>query len=138
VSLWDEANVRLWIDATFLRASAMLSGENRMVLNLEHNVPAVGIPVEGGTRLLKLFGTIDYTALAVPQSKHRPSSSPIHNLSGSRSPAGSLLQSSAFEFVRQKAPNGLFVTEVKLDGKQLADHVPRAVAGMYGAATFLG
>lgn len=63
-----------------LRVSAMLSNENRMVLNLEHNIPAVSVPVDGGKRLLKLSGTIDYTTLVVPRSKHRPSSSSIRNL----------------------------------------------------------
>lgn len=65
-----------------------------------------------------------------------PSRLPLHNLLNSCSPVGSLLETSAFELVRQHAPNGLFVTEAKLDGKQLIDHVPQAVAQTYGTATF--
>ncbi|KAF9645165.1 hypothetical protein BDM02DRAFT_3189941 [Thelephora ganbajun] len=92
-----------------------------MALNLKHDVPAIAVPADGGERLSKLSGTIDYTPLVVHQSKHR-----------------SLLQSSAFELIGQKALNGLFVVEAKLDGKQFADHVPQAIAAMHAIATFLG
>lgn len=48
-----------------------------MVLNLEHNLPAVGIPADGGKRLSKLPGTTDCAALVVPHSKHCTSSVPL-------------------------------------------------------------
>jgi hypothetical protein len=50
-----------------------------MVLNLGHTVPTVGIPVDGGKRLMKLSGIIDYAAWVVPKSEHRTSCSPTQS-----------------------------------------------------------
>ena len=115
----------------------MLSGENRMMLNLEHPIPAVGISLSGDKRSMEPSGTIDYSAFVVERAKHR-TSPPLHNPPGSHSLAGSLLQSSAFEVIRQKAPSGLFVAEAKLDRTPFTDHVPQVIAEMHGIAKFLG
>ena len=108
-----------------------------MVLNLEHPVPAVGLSLSGGRCSLKLSGTIDYSAFVVERAKHRISPT-LHNVPSSCLLAGSLLRSSAFELIRQRAPSGVFVAEAKLDGTLLTEHVPQVIAKMHGTAKFLG
>jgi len=60
----NEASARAWIDAFFFRASAMLSPDQHMVLNMEHLVPPTAI---SPSSLLTLSGIVDYTAIIVRQ-----------------------------------------------------------------------
>jgi hypothetical protein len=59
-----EASSRPWIDAFFFRASAMLSPDKRMVLNMEHVVPSATI---SPSSLSTLSGFVDYTAIVASQ-----------------------------------------------------------------------
>lgn len=59
-----EASARAWIDAFFFRAAAMLPPNQRMVLNMEHVVPATTI---SPSSLSTLSGFVDYTAVVASQ-----------------------------------------------------------------------
>jgi len=59
-----EASACAWIDAFFFRASAMLPPNKRMVLNMEHVVPATTI---NPSSLSTLSGFVDYTAVVANQ-----------------------------------------------------------------------
>jgi len=59
-----EASARAWIDAFFFRASAMLPPDKRMVLSMEHAVPATTI---SPSSLSSLSGFVDYTAVVASQ-----------------------------------------------------------------------
>lgn len=113
----------------------MISDENCVALNLENTLPAVGVPWNGGNRLLRLSGTIDLTAWAVPRSAHSASYSPTYSARLTFLVA-CLLLSSAFRVMRDLALTGLFIAKAK-QSMQLFDQIPQAIAGMYGAATFL-
>jgi hypothetical protein len=59
-----EASARVWIDTFFFRASAMLPPDKRMVLNMEHIVPATTI---SPSSLSALSGFVDFTAIVASQ-----------------------------------------------------------------------
>jgi hypothetical protein len=59
-----EASARAWIDAFFFRASAMLPENQRMVLSMEHVVPATTV---SPSSLSTLSGFVDYTAVVASQ-----------------------------------------------------------------------
>ena len=66
ILLQNEASARAWVDAFMFRTSAMLPTSMRMVLNMEHVVPATAI---NSTSPSTLSGTVDYTAaVASPHS----------------------------------------------------------------------
>ncbi|KAK0434304.1 hypothetical protein EV421DRAFT_1740954 [Armillaria borealis] len=60
----SEANARSWIDAFFFRASAMVPTGMRMVLNMEHTIPAT---VLHPTTSTTLAGQIDYSAIVAEE-----------------------------------------------------------------------
>jgi hypothetical protein len=72
-----EASARAWIDAFFFRASAMLPPNKRMVLNMEHIVPATAI---SPSSLSTLSGFVDYTAVVASQRAAGKSTSTYLNL----------------------------------------------------------
>lgn len=59
-----KANICLWIDTFFFRASAILSPDKCMLLNMEHVVPSSTIDVSS---LSTLSGFVDYTAIIASQ-----------------------------------------------------------------------
>jgi hypothetical protein len=59
ISCQSEATARAWIDVFFFRVSAMLPADKRMVLNMEHAVPATTI---SSSNLSTISGYVDYTA----------------------------------------------------------------------------
>ena len=67
-----EASARAWIDAFFFRVSAMLPPNQRMVLTMEHAVPAITI---SPSSLSTLSGFVDYTAVVASQRAAGKSSS---------------------------------------------------------------
>jgi hypothetical protein len=73
VLLQNVAGTRLWIDAIFFRASAMLSGNKCMVLNIEQQIPSVCTSVPGQTHSLNISGMIDYAAFITDPLHHRVS-----------------------------------------------------------------
>ncbi|KAI9509432.1 hypothetical protein F5148DRAFT_1187990 [Russula earlei] len=110
-----EASARAWIDAFFFRASAMLSPTKRMVLNMEHVVPATTI---SPSSLSTLSGFVDYTAIV-----------------GSQRIAAILLRSPQLHILRSHMPSGFFVIEAKLSDP--SDYVPQAVCEMYACGKLL-
>jgi len=56
----NEACARVWIDAFFFRASAMLPSDKHMVLSMEQVVPQITVRPSSSTTL---SGFIDYTAV---------------------------------------------------------------------------
>ncbi len=64
ILLQTESSARAWIDALLFRASAMLSPNKRMVLNMEHIVPATTI---NPSSMSTLSGFVDYTAVVASQ-----------------------------------------------------------------------
>ncbi|KAN0128028.1 hypothetical protein V8E53_013051 [Lactarius tabidus] len=120
LSQTNVAGTRLWIDAIFFRASAMLSGNKCMVLNIEQQIPSVCTSVPGQTHSLNISGMIDYAAFITDPLHHR-----------------SFIQTSYIQYVRQQNLNGLFVTQAKQEGVLLDRHVPQAVAEMYASAKYL-
>ncbi|KAF8332431.1 hypothetical protein F5887DRAFT_996797 [Amanita rubescens] len=110
-----DASARAWIDAFFFRASAMLSPNKRMVLNMEHVVPATTI---SPSSLSTLSGFVDYTAIVASQRV-----------------AAILLRSPQLHVLRSYMPSGFFVIEAKLSDP--SDHVPQAVCEMYACGKLL-
>ncbi|PBK67682.1 hypothetical protein ARMSODRAFT_1020214 [Armillaria solidipes] len=108
----SEANARPWIDAFFFRVSAMVPTGMRMVLNMEHTIPAT---VLHPTTSTTLAGQIDYSAVVAEENV--------------------ILDDPLMSTVHQVLPTGFFVTVA--EPGNLRDHVAQAVAEMYGCAKLL-
>ncbi|TFY74734.1 hypothetical protein EWM64_g9278, partial [Hericium alpestre] len=111
----SEANVRLWIDAFFFRASAMVPPGMRMVLNEDHTIPSTAIRP---TSLTTLAGQMDYSAVV---AKERA--------------AAIILDDPLMSTIRRILPTGFFVAIGKI--WELRSSVGQAVAEMYGTAKLL-
>ncbi|KIJ51002.1 hypothetical protein M422DRAFT_204014 [Sphaerobolus stellatus SS14] len=114
-----EASARAWIDAFFFRASAMLPEAKRMVLNMEHAVPATTI---SPSSLRTLSGFVDYTAVVASErtADFFLTTPHLHIL---RTPT------------QHSMPSGFFVTEAKLHNP--SEHIPQAVSEMYACGKLL-
>ena len=68
----NEAGARLWIDPIFFRASAILSDEKHLMLNVEQHFPSISVSVPGSTGPLdiKVNGMIDYAAFTTDKLNH--------------------------------------------------------------------
>ncbi|PBL04137.1 hypothetical protein ARMGADRAFT_1158053 [Armillaria gallica] len=108
----SEANARSWIDAFFFRASAMVPTGMRMVLNMEHAIPATVF------HSTTLAGQIDYSAVVAEESV-----------------ADAILDDPLMSTIRRLSPTGFSVTVA--EPGNLRDHVGQAVAEMYGCAKLL-
>ncbi|KAF8237674.1 hypothetical protein L208DRAFT_1421509 [Tricholoma matsutake] len=110
-----EASARAWIDAFFFRVSAMLPPNQRMVLSMEHAVPATTI---SPSSLSTLSGFVDYTAVVASQRA-----------------AANFLTSPHLYVLKSQMPSSFFVVEAKLFNP--SDHVPQAVCEMYACGKLL-
>ena len=115
-----EASARAWIDAFFFRVSAMLPPNQRMVLNVEHAVPATTI---SPSNLSTLSGFVDYTAVAASQRAAGKSTS-THLNHPHRPPPANFLTSPQLYVLKSQMPSSFFVVEAKLLNP--SDHVPQA------------
>ncbi|KAK7471037.1 hypothetical protein VKT23_002452 [Stygiomarasmius scandens] len=109
----SDASARLWIDTLLFRSSTMVPAGKSMILNLEYGALAL-------TSSTKLSGCIDYTAILIDNEDFDV-----------------VFTSASILNIKQQLPTGFFVIEVKPDGRFLDDHIPQAIAEMYGCARIM-
>lgn len=109
----NEAASRVWIDAFFFRASAMVPQGRQLVLSVEQSVPTTTVKPFS---LITIGGYIDYTAIGVSASDAEK------YLTRPRLP------------VLLDLDHTLFVLEAKTSDISLENHVPQTVCEMYACA----
>jgi len=113
----NEACARVWIDAFFFRASAMLPSDKHMVLSLEQVVPQITVRPSSSTTL---SGFIDYTAVTANEKL-----------------AKIFLSDPILAKFRTTLPTSFFVAEAKVRSLQLTGHLPQAISEIYACAKSL-
>lgn len=111
------ACARVWIDAFFFRASAMLPSNKHMVLNLEQVVPQITACPSSSTTL---SGFINYTAVTANEKL-----------------AKIFLSDPILAKFRTTLPTGFFVAEAKVRSLQLTGHLPQTISEIYACAKSL-
>ncbi|KAF9486035.1 hypothetical protein BDN70DRAFT_847029 [Pholiota conissans] len=112
----NEACARVWIDTFFFRASAMLPPAQRMVLNLEQEIPATTVKPLGRTTL---SGFVDYTVVVT-----------------NRVAAATLFQIPTLTTIKMLSCSGFFVIEAKINDP--GKHIAQAVCEIYTCGKYLG
>ncbi|KAH9005735.1 hypothetical protein EDB86DRAFT_2795562, partial [Lactarius hatsudake] len=116
----NEQSVRTWVDAFFLRTSAMVSSDKQMVLCLENWVPKTATCPPNSTTI---SGLVDYTAIIA------------HRKLGIEA----FFSNPTFEKLRTTRPFGFFVAEAKKrsEESELKMHLPQVIGEMYASMRHL-
>ncbi|GLB43771.1 hypothetical protein LshimejAT787_1402830 [Lyophyllum shimeji] len=111
----NEATSRVWIDTFLFRASAMMPQGQRMVLNMEHDIPPTSI---NPSTMSTIAGISDYTAVVTGESD-----ADVYRNNPRIASARSI-------------GRGFFVTEAK--SGPISQHIPQAVCQLYACGKQLG
>jgi hypothetical protein len=109
----------------------MLPPNKRMVLKIEHVVPATTI---SPSSLSTLSGFVDYTAVVASQ-RHAGKSTHLSEPPSPLFPLAIFLKYPHFHILKMYMPSGFFVIEAKLFNPK--DHVPQAVCEMCACGRLL-
>ncbi|KAF8809038.1 hypothetical protein BYT27DRAFT_7188131 [Phlegmacium glaucopus] len=114
----NEAAARIWIDAFFFRASAMVPDGKQLVLSVEQNVPSTAVNLRSSDTL---SGYIDYAAVTADTYG-----------------AEDFLFRPRLSILKDNTDHRFLVAEAKTRFTVLEGHVPQTLGEMYATAKQLG